>query len=529
MAQLHFGPGDSTTFGTKDSQTSLLASFDRGDLYNMQIGDLLVAYIQNQSGATGTSITAPSGWVRYGPDIGQPNYPTSRLSGFYYYPIKSQADINNLPSTITWQFSIAGSRVVCVVARATGIDLDNIEDAAATSFTGGSSNSTSVAIGGITTVSTNTLLVGAVYHHNSASTDSPNTSSFMTDFEEYRTADDGTSFANSGVALGYDDLAASGATGTRTATFDKTATASGGALVAFKVAGWSGPSPVGQSVKYTSAPDTLSDGFLHYTSAPDILSVPAEVKPVSTGYDSVTAMLGETTFYLAHRGGGAYWPEMSLHAYTQSVFWGGGALELSLQRTSDGVWFGVHDPTLDRTSGTSGFNISEHTWAEVQAYQITAAETTNPSQATRPYMTFEEIMNTYYDSHVIFIDPKESVTFASELLDMMDALPGDSTQKLVAKYYGPATTWADLARARGYKAWGYFYEVNSGVLATYEGNYDILGMEYDASASVWTTITGFGKPVIGHVVTTSAQANTAISKGAAGLMVSGVPAIIPRV
>src|SRR5690606_1136795 len=108
----------------------------------------------------------------------------------------------------------------------------------------------------------------------------------------------------------------------------------------------------------------------------------------------------------------------------------------------------------------------------------------------------------YYASHVIFVDPKEAIAHASELLDMMDALPGDPTQRLVAKYYGPSTTWADLARARGYKAWGYFYEVNSGVLATYEGSYDILGMEYNASASVWTTITGFGKPVIGHVVTT---------------------------
>lgn len=528
MAQLHFGPGDSVAFGTKNSQISQLASFNRGDLYNMQIGDLLVSYIHNQSGASGTSITAPSGWTRFGPALGQPNFPGSRLSGFYYYPIRSQADLDALPHLITWQFSIAGSRVACVVARATGINLDDIEDAAATSFTVGASNATSVAIGGITTVSANTLLVGAVYHHNSASTTSPSVGSFMTGFEPYKTADTGSTLANSGVALGFDDLTSAGATGTRTATFSSAASASGGALVAFKAAAWVGPAPEGQTISYTSAPDTLTTGSLVYTLSTDTIAYPAEIRPIHRGYANVDNMLTHSPFYLAHRGGGAWWPEMSLQAYTQSVLWGAKALELSLQRTSDGVWFGLHDPTLDRTSGTSGFDAADHTWAEIQALSITAAETTNPGQLTQPYMRFEEIMDAYYNTHVIFIDPKEAVTHASELLDMMDALPGTPTDRLVAKYYGPTPVWANAARARGYKAWGYFYTVNQAVFATYQGNYDFLGLEWNAAQSVWDDILSFGKPVIGHVVTTSAQASTALTKGASGLMVSGVPAIIPR-
>jgi len=527
-AQLHFGAGDSVGFGTVDAGTAATASFNRSSLSNMQIGDLLVAYIHCQSGATGQSITAPSGWIQYGPIPGSPSWPTSRLASIYYYPIKSQSDLNAIPTTLTWNFSITGQRIACVVARATGIDLDNIEDVEATSVTAGAANATSVAAASITTVQAETLLVGVAYHHNSASTTSPSTTSFMTAFQEYKTAATGSTLANSGVALGYQSLSSAGATGTRTASFTTAATASGGFLVSFRAGNWTPPAPVGLDIQYTSAPNTLSNGQLFYTSATDTLSVPAEIRPFPTGYASVTAMLAQNPFYLAHRGGSANWPEMSLYAYTQAGFWGVGALELSLQRTSDGVWFGLHDASLDRRSGTTGFIASEHTWAEVQAYQITAAETTDVTQPTRPYATFQEIIDAYYDSHIFFIDVKDALSYRNELLDMMDAMPGDTTEKFVAKYYGPATTWAISARARGYKTWGYFYEVNAANLATYQSFYDILGMEYGASASTWTTVTSFGKPVIGHVIANSTQATAAFAGGAVGLMVSGVQQVIPR-
>ena len=69
---------------------------------------------------------------------------------------------------------------------------------------------------------------------------------------------------------------------------------------------------------------------------------------------SIDAMLAaEDGFYWAHRGGSASFPEHSLHAYTQSVLRGFGSLEISLNRTADGVWFGLHDANLDRTSQAS--------------------------------------------------------------------------------------------------------------------------------------------------------------------------------
>ena len=525
--QLLFGTGNSVGFGTVDAGTASSATFNRSALSNMQIGDLLVAYIHCQSGATGQSISAPSGWTAYGPAPGTPNWPTSRLANVYYYPIKSQADLNAIPSAVTWNFSISGQRIACVVARATGIDLDNVEDVKATTVSAGAANATSVSIGDITTVQTNTLLVGTVYHHNSVSTTSPSTTDFMSTFQEYKTATTGSTLANSGVALGFTSLSSAGATGAKTATFDTTATASGGFLVAFKAGPWTPPAPVGLDISYTSAPDTLSTGQLFYTSAVNTLSTPAEVRSFPTGYASISDMLGNTPFYAAHRGGSDNWPEMSLYAYTQSGFWGVGALEISVQRSSDGVWFGLHDPTLDRTSGTTSYNAADHTWAEIQAYQITAAETNNPTQATRPYARLIDILAVYYTSHLFFIDIKDAITYRTELLDILDSYP-DSTQKFIAKYYGPATTWAISARARGYKTWGYFYEVNAANLATHQSYYDILGMEYGAQQSTWDTIKSFGKPVMGHVIVSATQATIALEKGADGLMVGGVQQVIPR-
>jgi hypothetical protein len=239
-------------------------------------------------------------------------------------------------------------------------------------------------------------------------------------------------------------------------------------------------------------------------------------------------MLATSPFYVAHRGGSLDWPEMSLHAYTQSVFWGVGALEVSLGRTSDGVWFGLHDATLDRTSGTTNFTASAHTWAEVQAYQITASATNNSSQPARPYMRWEELMAAYYNTHVIFVDPKNAAGYAAELLDMMDAMPGTPTNRFVAKYYGVTSGWPTQASARGYKTWGYFYQADAANFAAYQGRWDILGMDYTADAATWTAIKSYGKPVIGHIVPSSGAATTALGYGAAGLMVSGVQEAILR-
>lgn len=761
--RIHYGVGDSIGFGVNGGGGSGVGSFSKSALSNMAVGDLLIAWIHCQSTVAGATITPPAGWVRYGAPVGAPTMTASRLSGFYYYPLRSTTDITNLPATITWTFSDSSTRVACVVARATGIDLGVIEDVTSPSFST-LGNTSSLSVAGIATAHTDTLLVAGVHHQNAINTSSPATTSLLTAFEEYRTDPDSTHITtagNSGAAMGYSVLSTADATGAVVATFDQEVSVAGGELVAFTLlgsgaivdptpyiigtptvfktgaatlsftidkpsgiqdgdalilvlsaqsptatsdftsSGWSriglpftpssgafrligfyalpvpsaaaltqpnftftttdsaaggrvtaeliivrgaelsnlvsGYSPsyassngtnptvaalttkvshslqltmfgsqvvagvdysvsgmpdgmalqtslvssttnqskttlnvylqtvdagssgtktqtwtanqsqssgssvairalghfdpnanVGTALQYTSALSTLSPARLFYTSATDTLSTPIEVRPLPTGYVSVSAMLATPQFSIAHRGGSANWPEMSLHSYTQSAFWGMGALEVSLARTSDGVWFGLHDATLDRTSGTTGFTASAHTWAEVQAYQITASATNNGGQPTRPYMRWEELMAAYYKTHVIFVDPKNAAAYASELLDMMDAMPGTTIDRFVAKYYGVSSGWPTQARARGYKTWGYFYQADAANFAAYQGRWDILGMDFNADQASWDAIRSYGKPVIGHIVSSSAAATTAYSKGAVGLMVSGVQAVVPR-
>ncbi len=528
-AQLLFGAGNSVTGGTVGTATSGSINCSKAALSNIQVGDLLVAWMADQLSTAGNTITAPSGWVHYGADPGTPTWSASRTAGIFYYPIKSQADISALPSTLTWSFAFSGGRCAGVIARATGIDLDAIEDSAATQFTN-TTNVSSLPIASITTTSATTLLVGGLHHQNAALTSAVSTTGFMTAFVEYRTSTSDNTIANTGAALGYTYLTAAGATGTMTATYDNTINTCAGELVAFKAGPWSPTPPPnpGVSTHYTSALNTLGNASLFYTSATDTLATPLEVRPVPTGYASVAAMLATPNFCVAHRGGSLNWPEMSLYAYSQSVFWGVGAVEISLARSSDGVWFGLHDATLDRTSGTSSYTASIHTWSEIQAYQITAAGTNNSGQATRPYMRWEELMSAYYSTHVIFVDPKVASAYTSELLNMMDAMPGSPTDRFVAKYYGVSSGWPTQASARGYKTWGYFYQADVPNLPTYQGRWDILGMDYGANASSWSAVLSYGKPVIGHIIPSAIAATTAFSLGAVGLMVSGVKEAIPR-
>jgi hypothetical protein len=240
--------------------------------------------------------------------------------------------------------------------------------------------------------------------------------------------------------------------------------------------------------------------------------------------------LATDPFYISHRGGSARWPECSLHAYTQSAFWGVPALELPVGRTSDGVLIGLHDETFDRTSGTTGASVAAMTWAQVQALDISppAGFTGQPDQ---PYARIDEIFNAYAGSHVIFVDPKFLTTAQRlELLDVMDDFGGPD--RFVWKFYGVSTTYAPAATARGYETWGYFYDSDAQEIAGWSDHaqWSILGLNYNASAQNWTDFLTLaaGRPVIGHICPDAAAVATAITRGADGLMVSGVTAAISR-
>jgi len=237
--------------------------------------------------------------------------------------------------------------------------------------------------------------------------------------------------------------------------------------------------------------------------------------------------------YSAHRGGSTNWPEMSLRAYTQAVTRGFDCLEVSLARTSDGVWFGLHDASINRTSGTTGLpNASSMTWADVQNYQINTPPG-NPGYGPAPYMRLEELVDAYGKTHILMVDPKNQAGNSAnltELLDYMDAHGGPD--RWIAKFVGNASVWLNLAKARGYERWVAFYEPDTtygggtGLATCIANGYaTLLGMDYTAASGAWTEVTSYGLPVMGHVCPTQAAVNQCFTYGAWGAQVSGVSAV----
>lgn len=251
----------------------------------------------------------------------------------------------------------------------------------------------------------------------------------------------------------------------------------------------------------------------------------ATMRAIPVGYRSVGHMLAQDTFYWAHRGGSAVVPEMSLYAYTRAADQGFGGLEVSVNRTSDGVWFGLHDATLLRTSGVD-IDPATVTWAEVQQYAI--APPSGYPQPSRPYMRLEEVLEAYGESHVLILDPKVQLSRGAELLDL--ALQYVPSYRLIAKYSGMTsnTSFASAAHARGITTWGYFYEDTIGNVPTKHEQWDILGMEWGASQATWDSILSYGKPVVAHICATRSAADTAIAKGASGIQTSGIFNVLTR-
>ncbi|HEX6415942.1 MAG TPA: glycerophosphodiester phosphodiesterase family protein, partial [Candidatus Saccharimonadales bacterium] len=508
--------GVATTYQTPSAITSFTINKPAG----IQDGDLLVMALSGQS-PTATSDFTSSGWSRASAPF--VSGAAHRITAFYTLPVPTASVLTQNSFTFTATDSVAGGRVAAEMFIVRGADLDN-------TIVGmspyGNTSSQTITVQPPTPATTKNLLL-VTYNAQFTSEIDYSIASGPNGMTQHIYLPSSTAPQSKTILAVYQQDIEATAPGAKALTWTGVQSQTSGVAIIIRALGEPDPNP-GVAVQYTSALDTLSTAHLYYTSATNTLSTPAEVRPFPNGYATVTNMLATSPFYVAHRGGSANWPEMSLHAYTQAGFWGVGALEVSLARTSDGVWFGLHDDTLDRTSGTTGFTASAHTWAEVQAYQITAAGTTNPSQPARPYMRWEELMEAYYDSHVFFVDPKAAVGYASEILDKMDVMPGTPTEKFIAKYYGVSSSWVNAAKARGYKSWGYFYQTDAANFATYQGRWDILGMDYNANSSTWSTILSYGKPVIGHIVSNSTAANTALGYGADGLMVSGVEQVVPR-
>lgn len=244
---------------------------------------------------------------------------------------------------------------------------------------------------------------------------------------------------------------------------------------------------------------------------------PSEIVPIRRGFDNVNHMLSTPGFTWGHRGNSTRYSEMSMHAYTQTVARGYGVLEVSLGRTSDGVWFGLHDETLDRTSLLTGnVKASDLTWDEVQQYQILL----NQDGLAQPYVRWEEIVSAYGDSHILVVDPKHEYGKPGRM-DEFYALMNSTLDRdrAIMAHTLTSLEFVNLANQHGYASWGYTSEeyLTDPNVAARAPLWTMVGLDINASQESWYQVIGFGKPVVGHVATSQAMYDSAMSKGAAGV------------
>lgn len=215
---------------------------------------------------------------------------------------------------------------------------------------------------------------------------------------------------------------------------------------------------------------------------------------------------------------------MSERAYRNSSAAGYGALEFSAARTSDGVWFGLHDADLNRTSGTTGLPAaSQMTWAQVQGYRNTTLG------GNEPYYRLTDFLDTFAGNHVVILDYKVAWQHVQEWYDLL-ATYSEHRSRIVVKFSGQSNLNAqalELLAGCGYSSWGFYYaeDIASGALDRTQSRFSILGMDHTAPQSAWDAVLAYGKPVAGHIAGNLAAYSTSLAKGAHMVQCSGVGAI----
>lgn len=468
--------GTPTKFESATSSDTVTLALPAG----AQNGDLLVADLRT-SGSTSPTDFALAGWERQSFPF-KPNDAAGRVIGQYTHPI---TDIASEPAQYAFKKSVADGRSVGTMYIVRGADL--------TSISAGRS-------GGWTET-------GTVVNTHAFTSDAPTDGLLVYAFGNETTnpsTDPPTGLPGTQIAF----VQSPGA-----ATVTKTSLYSGfEAIDSTDVAA--------KSITWPRVAGASASAFVIRGKAD-----PSDPKP---GFRNVTQMLARKGATWAHRGGSVNFPEMSEYAYDRCVEIGYGLLEFSAQRTSDGVWFGLHDQTLDRTSEeTGGADVSTMTWAQVQTHMIKL----NAGGTPRPYYKLTDFLDKFTPTHTVMVDPKNAIgAHDTEFLNLLDAHGGKS--KIVVKFFGTgsgAAALADKATAKGYQTWGYFYEndVTNGDLALYQKHWTILGMSYNAPQSAWDAVLSYGKPVAAHIIPSTAGVQTATQKGARFMQISAPLAVPP--
>lgn len=247
-------------------------------------------------------------------------------------------------------------------------------------------------------------------------------------------------------------------------------------------------------------------------------------KPVPAPTGSVVdRFLASKPFYVAHRLGGTEYPEFTQKGLTESLKAGFKALELSVRRCATGEFVLIHDWVTTRTVPGTEYQIWNTPWSTLAGLQ----------QASGGFLRLTDVVNQVGDDIVLAIDHKVTSSKATgsqgdmdsekALFDYLDTIPHAKDRVLIKQFVNGGI--AGRAKEKGYKSMCMMYpnEVAGADLS----KFDVLGMEWNAEQGVWDTLKATGKPLIAHIITTQQQVDTALARGATGLMASAPSAVHP--
>ena len=497
----------------------------------LAVGDVLVAALRTQS-ATVTADYTSSGWIRASADF-VASQGTARGMGLYYRPIPNQAALDALPTSFTFtrtDTATTTARQSGAMRALRGVDLTDPIGGRAASYIGSAiTNGKRIELFELDTGVAEQLYV-AVF----ASEFTANISTTPTTLES------GFASVMEGVTAGAVTTTRTGvevyakkvtAAQTVSATWSASMTAIGAQGVVFNGKPDVVTPPATVEAAVVASGGTLIDYELWAWNGTngDALDGLTRVEPALSTVTELLAKMTTTPVVIAHRGGSVNFPEMSLHAYTQSLIRGVDALEFSVGRTSDGKYIGLHDADLNRTSATTGLPaVSSMTWAQVQQYLIRASITDDPTQPDRPYPLLFDVLDAYPGA-VFFLDPKYLGSAGAIALFqyLKDNYP-NATDRFMLKYYFTATTIAGPVSAMGFRSWGYLYDADlaNANFSALAAAWTILGFDYLAPTASWVDFQGrmsaLGKRYLGHIAPNLAATTRPLANGASGNMVSGV-------
>lgn len=492
----------------------------------LQAGDVLVAALRQQAGSTaGDPDFASAGFARIGPAYTTPN--TSRSFGFFAHVV---TDPGSEPASYVFT-TAAATRAAGALFIVRDVDTTSMVVASAASYSGTASGNgrqvEAIANAGVDGLA---LLIGAAEFTAGISHVPSSPPADWTVVASVQSTLD-TSTAGSRTGLWAGSRTATSGTPLSTILWSANPSASGAHALILR--GKTAAPVTGLPVRVSIGGTVVT--ARKYISIGGVLVTPT-ASTVSMNYAGlrISNLLADEPFYVAHRCGGANWPEFSQRGIENSIAKGYKALELSMIRASTGEYVLSHDWSTTRMTGVN-HSIASTPWSTLSALTSTAEFTDNPAQSRTPLLRLTDALALAPD-RVMLIDHKATSgtatpnagDLASEaaLLNFLETLPG-AHDRFIWKVFKDGYPSAERARARGFKTWVIYYDDEITTAPTRLELADLVGVEWNDTQGQFDAAAATGKPILSHIVTNAGQRDTALAKGADGFMNSNVTLMGP--